>query len=126
MRFLDASTRLGQLLVDGPTYPFILWRRGRGKISWKPGPHSHSGGDVPDWDNTDSRERDEDAAWRDLVARFDAPPITEQPVPWPEREDVLPPRLPRSPEIKEPLRADDTREAEQAWGTDETRESRRA
>jgi len=84
---------------------------------------------VPDWDNTDSRERDEDAAWRDLVARFDAPPITQQPVPWPEREDVLPPRTPRPPgppETKEPPEADDTREAEQAWGTDETREPRRA
>jgi hypothetical protein len=43
---------------------------------------------VPDWDNTDSRERDEDAEWRDLVARFDAPPSTGQPVPWPAREDV--------------------------------------
>jgi len=81
---------------------------------------------VADWDNTDSRERDEDAAWRDLVARFDAPPITQQPVPWPEREDLLPPRPPRSPETKEPPEADDTREAEQAWGTDETREPRRA
>ena len=81
---------------------------------------------MPDWDNTDSRERDEDAAWRDLVARFDAPPITQQPVPWPEREDVLPPRPPRPPETKEPPEADDTREAEQAWGTDETREPRRA
>ena len=78
---------------------------------------------MPDWDNTDSRERDEDAAWRNLVARFDAPPITQQPVPWPEREDVLPPR---PPETKEPPAADDTREAEQAWGTDETREPRRA
>jgi hypothetical protein len=67
---------------------------------------------VPDWDNTESRERDEDAAWRDLIARFDAPPITQQPVPWPEREDVLPP----SP------RADGTREAEQARETDETGE----
>ena len=81
---------------------------------------------MADWDNTDSRERDEDAAWRDLVARFDAPPITQQPVPWPEREDLLPPRPPRSPETKEPPEADDTREAEQAWGTDETREPRRA
>ena len=81
---------------------------------------------MADWDNTDSRERDEDAAWRDLVARFDAPPITQQPVPWPEREDLLPPRPARSPETKEPPEADDTREAEQAWGTDETREPRRA
>jgi hypothetical protein len=43
---------------------------------------------VPDWDNTESRERDEDAAWRDLVARFDAPLTEQQPVPWPAREDV--------------------------------------
>ena len=81
---------------------------------------------MPDWDSTESRERDEDAAWRDLVARFDAPPITQQPVPWPEREDVLPPRLPRPPETKEPRGAADTREAHQTWGTDETREPRPA
>jgi len=43
---------------------------------------------VADWDNTESRERDEDAAWRDLVARFDAPLTAQQPVPWPEREDM--------------------------------------
>jgi hypothetical protein len=43
---------------------------------------------VPDWDNTESRERDEDAAWRDLVARYDTPLTTQQPVPWPKREDV--------------------------------------
>jgi hypothetical protein len=43
---------------------------------------------VPDWDNTDSRERDEDATWRDLIARFDAPAATGQPAPWPAREDV--------------------------------------
>jgi hypothetical protein len=43
---------------------------------------------VPDWDNTESRERDEDAAWRDLVARFDAPLAAQQPVPWPAREDM--------------------------------------
>jgi hypothetical protein len=46
---------------------------------------------VPDWDNTESRERDEDAAWRDLVARFDAPLTAQQPVPWPAREDMSPP-----------------------------------
>jgi len=45
---------------------------------------------VPDWDNTESRERDEDAAWRDLVARFDAPQTAQQPVPWPAREDMPP------------------------------------
>jgi hypothetical protein len=43
---------------------------------------------VPDWDNTESREPDEDAAWRDLVARFDAPLAAQEPVPWPDREDV--------------------------------------
>jgi len=41
---------------------------------------------VADWDNTGSGEKDEDAAWRDLVARYDAPLTEEEPVPWPERE----------------------------------------
>ena len=49
---------------------------------------SDIGGNVPDWDNTESRESDEDAAWRDLVARFDAPATTTEPAPWPERENV--------------------------------------
>ncbi len=34
----------------------------------------------------DSNSSDEDAAWRDLVARFDDPLTAEEPVPWPERE----------------------------------------
>ncbi len=34
----------------------------------------------------DSNSSDEDAAWRDLVARFDAPLTAEEPVPWPARE----------------------------------------
>jgi hypothetical protein len=64
---------------------------------------------VPDWDNTDSRERDEDAAWRDLVARFDAPLTAQQPVPWPAREDTTP----------EPTReTDGAGEAEAARGSD--------
>jgi hypothetical protein len=46
-----------------------------------------SGRDVPDWDDTE-RERDEDAAWRDLVARFDAPLTAQDSVPWPAREDM--------------------------------------
>jgi len=46
---------------------------------------------VPDWDSADSRDSDEDAAWRDLIARFDAPAPAQQPVPWPDRED-MPPR----------------------------------
>src|ERR1700731_3430120 len=55
-----------------------------------------SGGDVPDWDNTESRERDEDAAWRDLVARFDTPLTEQQPVPWPAREDMPAERSPEA------------------------------
>ncbi len=53
---------------------------------------SDIGGDVPDWDNTESRESDEDAAWRDLVARFEEPTTAAGPAPWPEREDVPGPR----------------------------------
>jgi hypothetical protein len=60
---------------------------------------------VPDWDNTESRERDEDAAWRDLVARFDAPLTAQEPVPWPAREDM-------------PAEADGATEAEEARGSD--------
>jgi hypothetical protein len=43
---------------------------------------------VPDWDNTESRESDEDAAWRDLVARFEEPTTAAGPIPWPDRENV--------------------------------------
>jgi len=42
---------------------------------------------VPDWDSTDRSDSDEDATWRDLVARFDAPAAADQPSPWPDRED---------------------------------------
>ena len=47
---------------------------------------------MPDWDNTESRESDEDATWRDLVARFETPTATAGPVPWPDRENVPRPR----------------------------------
>jgi hypothetical protein len=57
---------------------------------------SDIGGDVPDWDNTESRESDEDAAWRDLVARFTEPLTTTSPAPWPERENVPAPPPPRA------------------------------
>ncbi|HEX6520642.1 MAG TPA: hypothetical protein VF070_11630 [Streptosporangiaceae bacterium] len=43
---------------------------------------------MPDWDSTERRESDEDAAWRDLVARFEAPEAADQPSPWPELEDT--------------------------------------
>jgi hypothetical protein len=52
---------------------------------------------VPDRDNAEHRDSDEDAAWRDLVARFDVPAVTDQPSPWPDRED---------PERKDPDGAD--------------------
>jgi hypothetical protein len=66
---------------------FIRPAADRGRLSWRTG-FERSGGDVPDWDNTESRERDEDAAWRDLVARFDAPLAGQGPAPWPDREDM--------------------------------------
>ncbi|MBV9448717.1 MAG: hypothetical protein JO345_22745 [Streptosporangiaceae bacterium] len=43
---------------------------------------------MPDWDSTERRDSDEDAAWRDLVARFDAPEAADQPSPWPELENT--------------------------------------
>jgi len=61
-------------------------------------------GEVPDWDNTESRESDEDAAWRDLVARFEAPAVDGQPAPWPERENVDPMRGTRGVERTEGVR----------------------
>lgn len=61
-------------------------------------------GEVPDWDNTESRESDEDAAWRDLVARFEAPAVDGQPTPWPERENVDPARGTRGVERTEGVR----------------------
>jgi hypothetical protein len=61
---------------------------------------SYDGGDVPDWDDNERRGSDEDAAWRDLVARFDAPAAVDQPTPWPDRED---------PDHKDPDREDPDR-----------------
>jgi hypothetical protein len=65
---------------------------------------------VPDWDNTESRESDEDAAWRDLVARFEEPLAPAGPAPWPERENVPGPRPPAPP------RTDEARETATAPG----------
>jgi len=47
----------------------------------------------------DSNPGDEDAAWRDLVARFDAPLTAEEPVPWPEREGDEPTGVTRAFEV---------------------------
>ena len=78
---------------------------------------SDIGGDVPDWDSTESRESDEDAAWRDLVARFDAPATTTEPAPWPEREDVPSPA--RAPDhAAEADGADRIRRSEDPRGAD--------
>ena len=44
--------------------------------------------DVPEWDPNSEEEAREDAAWRDLVSRFDSPLSTTEPVPWPEREEM--------------------------------------
>jgi hypothetical protein len=41
---------------------------------------------VPDSDPNSG----EDAVWRDLVARFDSPLAAQEPVPWPEREEMTP------------------------------------
>jgi hypothetical protein len=43
---------------------------------------------VPDWDSTERSDSDEDATWRDLVARFDSPVAAQEPAPWPERENT--------------------------------------
>jgi hypothetical protein len=78
---------------------------------------SDIGGDVPDWDNTESRESDEDAAWRDLVARFDAPATKTEPAPWPERENVPSPA--REPDhAAEGDGADRIRRSEDSRGAD--------
>lgn len=44
--------------------------------------------DVPDRDGAEGAEGDEDAQWRDLVARFDVPAATGEATPWPDREDT--------------------------------------
>ena len=75
-----------------------------------------SGGDVPDWDDTES-ERDEDAAWRDLVARFDTPLTAQEPVPWPAREDMSR-RAPGSQTAHEAEGASGTRGTDGRNGTD--------
>lgn len=51
---------------------------------------------MPDWDSTERRDSDEDAAWRDLIARFDAPSESGKSVPWPDREETAPPAPPAS------------------------------
>jgi len=72
---------------------------------------------VPDWDNTESRERDEDAVWRDLVARYDAPLTAQEPVPWPDREEVAG-GSPAAAEVTEALRADGLPQADDLRGDD--------
>jgi hypothetical protein len=83
-----------------------------------------SGRDVPDWDDPE-RERDEDAAWRDLVARFDAPLTAQESVPWPAREDMSR-RAPGSQEAPEAGGASGTHGADGADGTGGERAGRAA
>jgi hypothetical protein len=45
---------------------------------------------VPESDPNSEKDAREDAAWRDLVARFDSPLSSQEPVPWPEREEMTP------------------------------------
>ena len=89
---------------------FTLPASDHGRLSWESGFDSDIGGDVPDWDNTESRESDEDAAWRDLVARFEEPATPAGPAPWPERENV-PGQRPQGP-----LRTDAAHETDTAPG----------
>jgi hypothetical protein len=63
-------------------------------------------GDVPDG----SKARDgsggegDEAAWLDLVARYDAPaPADGDAVPWPDREDLASPAVPVAPSDTQPL-----------------------
>jgi hypothetical protein len=93
---------------------------------------SDIGGDVPDWDNTESRESDEDAAWRDLVARFEEPTTVAGPMPWPDRENVSgpPPQAVRGPDgtggTSEVHGADGSQGTETAlgsFGTEEAQDS---
>jgi hypothetical protein len=44
---------------------------------------------VPDWDSTERSDSDEEATWRDLVARFDSPVAAQEPAPWPDRENTV-------------------------------------
>jgi hypothetical protein len=76
---------------------------------------------VPDWDNTESRESDEDAAWRDLVARFEEPVATAGPAPWPERENVPGQRL-QPPQETDPAHEAQTGPAGSGTGTGEAQE----
>jgi hypothetical protein len=46
--------------------------------------------DVPDSDPNSGEDAREDAVWRELVARFDSPLAAQEPVPWPEREEMTP------------------------------------
>ena len=73
---------------------------------------------MPDWDNTESRESDEDAAWRDLVARFEEPATTTGPTPWPDRENVSGSRPPSARPTDGTAGAPGTHGAEGAHGAD--------
>jgi hypothetical protein len=57
---------------------------------------------VPERDPNSDEEARADAAWRELVARFDSPLDAQEPVPWPEREETNPPASPHGTTAADP------------------------
>lgn len=43
---------------------------------------------MPDKDSSERNDGGDDAAWRDLIARYDSPLSEEEPTPWPEIENA--------------------------------------
>jgi hypothetical protein len=78
-------------------------------------PENPAGGNAADGDG-------DEAAWLDLIARFDAPADGDGTIPWPEREDlagsvhvtpIMPEALPREPPANPP--AQPRRQAPPGW-----------
>jgi len=63
-------------------------------------------GDVPNGTSGNAAGDGEEAAWQDLVARFDAPGPADGATPWPDREDLAGPVrvTPTPPPVKPPMR----------------------
>jgi hypothetical protein len=62
-------------------------------------------GDVPKGTSGNAAGDGEEAAWRDLVARFDTPAPDDGAAPWPDREDLAGPVrvTPTPPPVKPPV-----------------------
>ena len=63
-----------------------------------------------------SGENDEEAAWLDLIANYDAPAAIEGGSPWPEREDLTEPDNAPIPGASQVTRSPQTPESPQATG----------